>query len=965
MDPARARQWQAAWAAAGLAEGRRAPGREKFFALNAYPGASGFLHVGHLRGYAYLDALHRFHRSLGHAVLFPFGLHASGIPAVSWAHKVHDRDPATVQQLDDAGVPEDERRRLEDPAYAARFLGRTYCETLRSMGALFDEATYVTTIDDDYRAFIGWQMRSLRAHGAISQGDYYSAVCPVDGPIAVDPSETDLSTGGDAEIVRFTLVPFRLDDGRVLLAATLRPETVYGVTNVWLAPGSELVVWHRGTDEYLVARAGADRLVEQHGGRVGHAVPAESLTGRSVAVPLVGRAVPVLASPLVDPGIGTGVVMSVPAHAPADAAAVAELPPEVRARIGAFPVLISTEGPSALTASERALLEGEGAPAQRALRAVGASGLADRTRVDEASERLYRLEFVRGRMIVPPFEGVPVREARDRVAGLIAQAGGTFELREFSKPVICRNGHTVVIRRLSDQWFLRYGDPAWKQATRERLARLTTWPPEYARELQGILDWFDDRPCARKGPWLGTALPFDPAWIVEPIADSTFYMAYFVIRRFVARGRIALPQLTDAFFDHALLGQGSGEPSVDPALRDEIRAELLYWYPVDINLGGKEHKNVHFPVFLYTHARLEPAELAPRGIFVNGWITGISGAKLSKKEVSSKGGVPPLGDALSRWGPDPLRLYYVSAAAPLSDLEWNSEDVDVAAARLAEIERLVRETRGDGRGPPELEAWLASQFHRSLEAARRAMGAADVRAFAEEVYITIPARLRRYYARGGAPGDLTDRLGRAWTVLLAMVTPHLAEELGEGRFPGLVALERFPALDAFELAPAAEAREEYLERVEDDLRAVLRPTLERAGSVPDEVVFFVAAPWKREVERWVREAAATGTPLAIRPVMERARAHAEVRGYLGEIPKYVERVGPAVRAEGPPVEPPVDEIATLRAAEGYLLRRFGFGTVSVVPEAEGEPHDPLHRRDRARPGRPAFFLVRPAEPAAE
>jgi leucyl-tRNA synthetase len=960
MDPSRARRWQEAWAAAGLAEGRRDPGREKFFALNAYPGTSGLLHVGHLRGYAYLDAFHRYHRARGHAVLFPFGVHASGLPAIAWSQKIRDHDPTTIQQLDDAKVPEDVRSRLTDPEGAARFLGESYRDVVRRLGALADESTYLTTIDEDYRAFIGWQMRTLRALGAFAQGEHFAPVCPVCGPLAVDPSETDVSTGGDAEVVRFVLVPFRLEDGRILLAATLRPETVFGVTNLWVAPGSELIVWHQGAQEFLVAREGAERLAEQHGGHVGHAVPAESLRGRRVDVPLVHRSVPVIPSPLVDPAVGTGVVMSVPAHAPADAAALLALAPEERSALGDPPVLISTAGPSALTASEQALTEGPGTPAERALRSTGATSLADRAAVEEATDRLYRLEFVRGRMTVPELKDLPVREARDRVGAQLAKDGTPRELQEFSKPVICRNGHAVVIRKVPDQWFLRYGDPEWKERTRAALATLATWPSEYARELHGILDWFGDRPCARKGRWLGTALPFDPSWIVEPIADSTFYMAYYVVRRYVARGRLKLEQLTDAFFDRVFRGIMPGEPSVDAALQDEIRAEFLYWYPLDVNVGGKEHKNVHFPVFLYTHAKLLAPELAPRGIFVHGWVTGAAGDKISKKEISSKGRVPPLGDAFERWGPDALRLYYVSAAAPSSDAEWDSAAVDAAAERLGDIERLVRAAAGRGAGPPELDAWLLSRLGRSLERCREALDAADVRAFAEETYVSLPTILRRYYARGGVVGDATDRWVGAWIRLLAIVTPHLAEELGEGRFPGLVATQAFPEASEFPSAPEAEAREEFLDRVEEDLRAVLRPASERAEPAPDAAVFFVASPWKTIVESWMREASPTGGLPPIRAVMERARVHPEVRAYLPEIPRYVERVGPLLRAEPPPHGPVVDEQAALRSAEGYLARRFGFGSVTVVPEAEGEPHDPKGRRERSRPGRPAFYLVRPA-----
>ena len=960
MDAARVRYWQAAWARAGVATGQRVPSRGKFYALNAYPGPSGFLHVGHLRGYLYTDALHRYHRMLGESVLLPFGIHASGLPAVTFAQRVQNRDPAIVQQLDDAGVTPSEREQLADPEAAARFLGESYRAVLRSIGVLFDETTYLTTVDEDYRAFIRWQFHALERARALVRGTYTASVCPVCGPVAVDPSETDLSGGGDAEVLRYSTVPFRLEDGRILLAATLRPETVYGVTNLWLAPGETLVVWHQEGCSFLVARPGGERLVEQHGGHLGHEVLASELAGRDVEVPLRGTKVPILESPLVDPSVGTGVVMSVPAHAPADAAAIRELSESVRRSLGTPPVLVEIPPHAKLTASESELLAGTGTPAERALQVAGVNDLSDTDALEQATERLYRLEFVRGQMTVPPLVGVPVREARARVVETLAQQGPVFELQEFSKPVTCRNGHTVVIRKVPDQWFLAYGDPEWKARTRESLTRLVTWPSEYGRELPGILDWFGDRPCTRKGRWLGTPFPLDPEWIIEPIADSTFYMAYFVVRRFVSTGRLTVAQLTDAFFDHAFRGEGDGEPSVERSLRDEVREEFLYWYPLDFNLGGKEHKRVHFPVFLYTHARLLPPDLQPRGIYVNGWITGPEGQKVSKKEVSSKGGrIPPIGLALDTWGPDALRLFFAIAASPSQDIAWDPGLVDSAAARLSEVERMVRDAlRGDSPGPPELDAWLGSAMHRAIHEVRAAYDGTDLRAAAEVTYVGIPALLRRYYARGGVPCEATAKVARAWIRLLAPLTPHVAEELAEGRFPGLVSVNPFPSVDEFPRSDRADAHEAFLDRVEEDLRAVLRPAQERGETAVEEAVFYIAEPWKTTVEHWVREAVDQGGTPNVRDVMARAATDPAVSAHRAEVPKYVQRIASLVRSEPPATGPAVDEESALRGAEGYFVRRLGFRSVRVVRESEAEELDPLGRRDRARPGRPAFYLRR-------
>ena len=963
MDPARASHWQEAWNRAALGRGRRLPGRGKFFAIVAYPGTSGFLHVGHLRGYAIADPLHRYHRMLGEAVFFPFGVHASGLPAVAWSRKIHDRDPTVVAQLREHGVPEAEWPSLEDPETAARFLGADYRKVLRRMGFLIDESAYLTTIDDDYRAFIRWQFSALRSSNALVQGTYYASVCPVCGPVAVDAAETDLSRGGDAETLTYTTIPFRLEDGRQLLAATLRSETVYGVTNLWIPPEGELVVWHLGTESYLVARTGGERLVEQHGGHLGHPVPVSELHGRTVSVPLRNARVPILPSALVDPAVGTGVVMSVPAHAPADAAAAAELPLADRERLADPPVLIEIPPGTALPASEQALVAGPGTPAERALRAVGARGLADRAAVDEATERLYRLEFTRGRMTVAELTGVAVRDAREITAATLRERGGSFDLREFSKPVVCRNGHEVIIRRVPDQWFLRYGDSEWKEQTKRFAARATIWPSDYARDMPGIIDWYADRPCIRKGPWLGTPFPYDPTWTIEPIADSTFYSAYYVVRRFVADGRVPLEALTEGFFDYVFRGVGPGEPRVPKAVLDEVREEFLYWYPLDFNIGGKEHKRVHYPVFLFTHAKLVDESLQPRGILEHGWITLDEGAKISKKDVASKGGrIPPIDDALARWGPDPLRLFSILASSPAQDVEWSSDGVDAIAERLADVERVLRGTVGDGDGPPELDAWLLSRFGALVSRYHAAFRALDLRAAAEIAFAEVPALVRRYHARGGTAGTATDRVGRAWIRLLAPMAPHLAEEAAGGWFEGLVATQRMPGPDEFAASPVAEAREAYLERVEEDLRAVLRPVLDRGESVPEAVVFYLAAPWKTPVEAWLREGLAAGKLPSIGEVMDRAATHPEVRAHRAEVAKYVQRVGAALRSEPRDAPGSVNEAEVLRGAEGYLSRKFGFQTVSVLPESEAESEDPMGRRDRARPGRPAFYLTVPGEP---
>jgi hypothetical protein len=123
----------------------------------------------------------------------------------------------------------------------------------------------------------------------------------------------------------------------------------------------------------------------------------------------------------------------------------------------------------------------------------------------------------------------------------------------------------------------------------------------------------------------------------------------------------------------------------------------------------------------------------------------------------------------------------------------------------------------------------------------------------------------------------------------------------------------------------------------------------------------VADPWKAVLESWLREAVERKEMPTVRDIMTRVKDHPDLSAHRAEVPKYVERVGPLLRTEPSHEGPVLDEVAALRGAEGYLLRRFGFRSVAVYPESAAAPHDPKGRRERARPGRPAFYLVGRAE----
>ena len=107
--------------------------------------------------------------------------------------------------------------------------------------------------------------------------------------------------------------------------ATLRPETIYGVTNLWVNPAVTYVKVNVDGNNWIVSQEAADKiLLQDHTVEVIERIPGTSLIDQKVSHPLCGE-VPVLPAEFVDPDMASGVVMSVPAHAPFDYIALRDL----------------------------------------------------------------------------------------------------------------------------------------------------------------------------------------------------------------------------------------------------------------------------------------------------------------------------------------------------------------------------------------------------------------------------------------------------------------------------------------------------------------------------------------------------------------------------------------------------------------------------------------------------------------
>lgn len=943
------KKWQDRWLKSGIWKANAEPGKSKFFLMFAYPGVSGYLHVGHMRGYTYSDVIARYKRMTGYNVLFPVGAHPTGNVAITFSRKIERGNQVTLDILKSNGCTDQEIEKLKNPNHVVKFFSQVYInEYWKKFGFLADWDRFMTTIDPGYKKFIQWQFRKLHERGMLTQKPYFGTACLECGPVAVDASETDISQGGNAEKQEWTLLKFRMDD-EFVVAATLRPETVYGQTNFWANPDVRYVKARVNGETWIISPQAAEKLSFQKDSVeiIGH-VEGKNLIGRMVMAPVIDREIPILPSSFTDPDFGTGLVTSVPSDAPYDWIALQDLKKDTETlikygikniveNIKVIPI-IKTKAWSELAAEE----------------ICTTMGITDQKdpNLEEATKEIYKAGFHTGRMldICGKFAGKPVIVAKEEVKAMMLEMGVADVMYDLSEPVICRCGGKVIVKQIPDQWFIDYGHPEVTEIAKSQVAGMNIQPQEYKENLPGILDWFKERACARLGNWMGTNFPFDERWIIEPISDSTLYSAYYLVSGMVNEGVLDPDKLNDAFFNHVYLGKGSPEDvamstglSVDAI--SKIRSDFQYWYPLDINLGGKEHMSVHFPVFLMNHAAILP-DMLPKGIFVNWWISGKAG-KMSK----SKGGAEPIPDAARIYTVDGLRLYYCHIASPHVDVEWDPASVNNSRKSVERIWHFLPELEElNGNEKKPIDAWLESRMHTHIFNAGKSMEEIKLRDGANIIYFDIVNDLRWYMRRGGDNAALVKRTVDAWLPMMAPFTPHIAEELWEmAGHTNLISIINYPKAELFKSNPDAERSEDYIISVQSDISGILKMT----GMKPSKICLYTAHGWKYEIHRQMLE---EGKDMGM--VMKEAMANDYLRQKSKDIGAYASKLMKEKKRSGENVSATLgqdDELGALSAARDFLEREFECEVLVFAADDEST-YDPKNKRGVANPGKPAIYV---------
>ncbi len=230
-------KWVKKWAEAKIFESDPNE-KKKFYLTVAYPYPNSPQHIGHARTYTLADVHARYRRMLGFNVLFPMAFHYTGTPILAMAKRLSTGDKDLLETFTSIyKVSEDVLKQFSDPLTIARYFHQEIKQGMVQMGYSIDWRREFTTIDPAYSKFIEWQFKRLKERGYITQGSHPVGWCPSDGnPVGQHDTMGDV----EPEIGEYTLIKFQ-HDGNVIPTATLRPETVFGVTNIWLNPDAEYV----------------------------------------------------------------------------------------------------------------------------------------------------------------------------------------------------------------------------------------------------------------------------------------------------------------------------------------------------------------------------------------------------------------------------------------------------------------------------------------------------------------------------------------------------------------------------------------------------------------------------------------------------------------------------------------------------------------------------------------------------
>lgn len=870
----------------------------KFFVSFPYPYMNGRLHLGHTFSLSKCEFAVGYQRLKGKICLFPFGLHCTGMPIKACADKLKrelelygcpPEFPEEEEEAEEAragtegviikdkakgkkskaaakagsskyqwgimrslGLADNEIVKFSEAEHWLDYFPPLAIQDLKRMGLKIDwRRSFITTdVNPYYDSFVRWQFLTLRERSKIKFGKRYTIYSPKDGQPCMDH---DRQTGEGVGPQEYTLIKLKVLEpypsklsglkGKniFLVAATLRPETMFGQTNCWVRPDMKYIGFETTNGDIFICTQRAARNMSYQGfTKDSGVVPVvkelmgEEILGASLSAPLTSyKVIFVLPMLTIKEAKGTGVVTSVPSDSPDDLAALRDLKKKqaLRAKYGIRDDMVLPFEPvpvieipgfgslSAVTVCDELKIQSQN----------------DQEKLAEAKEKLYLKGFYDGVMLVDGFKGQKVQDVKKTIQKKMIDVGDAFIYMEPEKQVMSRSSDECVVA-LCDQWYLDYGEENWKKQTSQCLKNLETFCEETRRNFEATLGWLQEHACSRTYG-LGTRLPWDEQWLIESLSDSTIYMAFYTVAHLLQggnlRGQAESPlgirpqQMTKEVWDYVFFKEAPFPKTQIPKEKlDQLKQEFEFWYPVDLRASGKDLVPNHLTYYLYNHVAMWPeqSDKWPVAVRANGHLL-LNSEKMSK----STGNFLTLTQAIEKFSADGMRLALADAGDTVEDANFVEAMADAGVLRLYTWVEWVKEMVAN---QDSLRSGPASTFNDRVFASEMNAGIIKTDQNYEKMmfkealktgFFELQAAKDKYreLAIEGMHRDLVFRFIEVQTLLLAPFCPHLCEHIWTllGK-PDSIMHASWPAVGPVDEALIRSSQ--YLMEVAHDLRLRLK-----------------------------------------------------------------------------------------------------------------------------------------------
>ena len=739
--------------------------KKKYLITFPYPYMNGRLHLGHGFSLSKAEFQSRYQRLQGKNVLFPFGFHCTGMPIAAAAKRVakefkedpdiikhskekiekkkeekkkeenkkegdkkgkkndkkDEKKPASAPMtqteiLLELGVADEDLHKFSDPEFWLEYFPPYGKSDLEKFGINVDfRRSFITTEKQKYYdKFVQWQMLKLKQHDMVAFGKRNAIFSMSEDQACADH---DRSCGEGLGPQEYTLIKMKLLDGDkvpekikkilsenktiFLVAATLRPETMYGQTNCYILPKGEYGLYEMANGEiYITSEHAILNMAYQEKTKIPKKaepilkIKGEELIGVKILAPLsTYKEVYLFPMETISMSKGTGIVTSVPSDSPDDYINLLNFKNDekLRKKWGITPEMIfdpvhiiSLEGFSGLAAKD-------------VVEKLGIKSPKEKEKLQKAKEEVYTQGFYKGIIDIGPYKGQPIKDVKDKVKADLIQSGEADTYFEPEGLVKNRIGEECVVA-LVDQWYIKYGEEDYKNFLLNYI-KTDKFNPYSSSTLKGfeqVLGWLSSWGLSRTFG-LGSHIPWDKKYLIESLSDSTIYMAYYTIANFLHEDIYGLKpnngilpeMLTEEVFDYIFLGKelDFSKTQIPEKVLKDMRNSFTYWYPMDLRCSGKDLIGNHLTMSLYNHAIVwdKNPDYMTRGYFCNGYIL-VDGEKMSK----SKGNFLTINDLIENYGCDASRITLADCGDTLDDANFLREISNLSVNRLYSFENFVK-----------------------------------------------------------------------------------------------------------------------------------------------------------------------------------------------------------------------------------------------------------------------------------